>query len=157
MDWNNVLFFLFKLWDWNMDREDLVKMVGNRKRVCLREFPTLLPASSHFWDFSSGSDSKASACSAQDLGSIPRSGRSPGEGNGTPLQYPCLENPMDRGAWWAAVYGVAQSWAWLKRLSSSSRELEPYAATKSSHTTTKISHIANKRHHMPQLRPGTSK
>ena len=43
-----------------------------------------------------------------------------GEGNGTPLQYSCLENPMDRGAWWAAVYGVAQSWTRLKQLSSSS-------------------------------------
>ena len=41
------------------------------------------------------------------------------EGNGTPLQYSCLENPMDRGAWWAAVYGVAQSRTWLKQLSSS--------------------------------------
>ena len=43
-----------------------------------------------------------------------------GEGNGTPLQYSCLENPMDGGAWWAAVYGVAQSWTQLKQLSSSS-------------------------------------
>ena len=43
-----------------------------------------------------------------------------GEGNGNPLQYSCLENPMDGGAWWAAVYGVAQSWARLKQLSSSS-------------------------------------
>ena len=43
------------------------------------------------------------------LGLIPGSGRSPGEGNGTPLQYSCLENPMDRGAWWAAVHGVARS------------------------------------------------
>ena len=43
-----------------------------------------------------------------------------GEGNGNPLQYSCLENPRDRGAWWAAVYGVAQSWTQLKRLSSSS-------------------------------------
>ena len=43
-----------------------------------------------------------------------------GEGNGNPLQYSCLENPRDRGAWWAAVYGVAQSWTRLKRLSSSS-------------------------------------
>ena len=41
-------------------------------------------------------------------------------GNGNPLQYSCLENPRDRGAWWAAVYGVTQSWTWLKRLSSSS-------------------------------------
>ena len=43
-----------------------------------------------------------------------------GEGNGNPLQYSCLESPGDRGAWWAAVYGVAQSWTRLKRLSSSS-------------------------------------
>ena len=46
-----------------------------------------------------GSEGKASACSAGDLGSIPGSGRSPGEGNGNPLQYSCLENPMDRDAW----------------------------------------------------------
>ena len=48
-----------------------------------------------------------SACNVGDLGSIPGSGRSPGEGNGNPLQYSCLENPMDRGAWW--VHGVAKS------------------------------------------------
>ena len=53
------------------------------------------------------------ACNAEDLGSIPGSGRSPGEGNGNPLQYPCLENPMDGGAWWATVRGVAQSWTRL--------------------------------------------
>ena len=47
---------------------------------------------------------------ARDMGSIPGSGRSPGEGNGNPLQYSCLENPMDRGAWWATVHGVAKSW-----------------------------------------------
>ena len=50
-------------------------------------------------DFSGGSDGKASIYSAGDPGSIPGLGRSPGEGNGTPLQYSCLENPMDRGAW----------------------------------------------------------
>ena len=48
--------------------------------------------------------------------------QNPGEGNGTPLQYSCLENPRDRGAWWAAVYGVAQSRTRLKRLSSSSSQ-----------------------------------
>ena len=48
---------------------------------------------------------KTEQCGAGDLGLIPRSGRSPGEGNGKPLQYPCLENLMDRGAWWAAVHG----------------------------------------------------
>ena len=50
-------------------------------------------------DFPGGSDSKASVYSVRDLGSIPGSGRFPGEGNGNPLQYSCLENPMDRGAW----------------------------------------------------------
>ena len=50
-------------------------------------------------DFPGGSDSKASVYNVGDLGSIPGSGRFPGEGNGNPLQYPCLENPMDRGAW----------------------------------------------------------
>ena len=50
-------------------------------------------------DIPGGSDSKATACKAEDLGSIPGSGRSPGEGNGTRLQYSCLENPMDRGGW----------------------------------------------------------
>ena len=50
-------------------------------------------------DVTGGSDGKASACNAGDLGSIPGSGRSPGEGNGNPLQYSCLENFMDRGAW----------------------------------------------------------
>ena len=56
---------------------------------------------------------KEIACNAGDSGSIPGSGRHPGEGNGNPLQYSCLENPRDRGAWWAAIYGVAQSWTRL--------------------------------------------
>ena len=56
-----------------------------------------------------GSEVKASAYNAGDLGSIPGLGRSPGEGNGNPLQYSCLENPMDGGAWWATVHGIAKS------------------------------------------------
>ena len=60
-------------------------------------------------DFPGGSDGKASAYNAGDPGSIPGLGRSPGEGNGNPLQYSCLKNPMDRGAWWATVHGVAES------------------------------------------------
>ena len=63
--------------------------------------------------FPGGSEVKASACNAGDLDSIPRSGRSPGEGNGNSLQYSCLENPMDRGAWWATVHGVAKRWTRL--------------------------------------------
>ena len=56
-----------------------------------------------------GSDGEASACDAGDLASIPGPGRSPGEGNGNPLQCSCLESSMDRGAWWATVRGVAKS------------------------------------------------
>ena len=56
-----------------------------------------------------GSEVKASACNGEDMGLIPGSGRCPGEGNGNPLQYSCLENPMDGGAWWATVHGVAKS------------------------------------------------
>ena len=63
--------------------------------------------------FPDGSDGKASACNAGDLGSIPGLGRSPGEGNGNPLQYSCLENPMDGGAWWATVHRVTKSRIWL--------------------------------------------
>ena len=65
-----------------------------------------------------GSDNKESTCNAEDMGSIPWSGRSPGEGNGNPLQYSCLGNPMDRGAWRATVHGVAKesdmTW-WLNK------------------------------------------
>ena len=60
-------------------------------------------------DFPGGSEVKASAWNAGDLGSISGSGRSSGEGNGNPLQYSCLENPMEGGAWWATVHGVAKS------------------------------------------------
>ena len=56
-------------------------------------------------DFPGGSDGKESACNAEDLGSIPGLGRSPGEGNGNPLKYSCLENCMDRGAWRATIMG----------------------------------------------------
>ena len=60
-------------------------------------------------DFPDGPDCKESASNTGDLGSIPGLGTSPGEGNGNPLQYSCLENPMDRGAWQATVYGIAKS------------------------------------------------
>ena len=58
--------------------------------------------------FPGGAEVKASACNVGDLGSIPGSGRSPGEGNGNPFQYSCLENPMDGGAWWATVHSRKQ-------------------------------------------------
>ena len=61
-------------------------------------------------------DSEESTCSARDTGdalSVPESGRSPGGGNGSPLQYSCLENSMDRGAWWAIIQRVAKNWTQL--------------------------------------------
>ena len=62
------------------------------------------------WGFPEGSDSKESVYKAVGLGLIPGSGRPPGEENGNPLQYSCLENPMNRGAWRATVHGVTKSW-----------------------------------------------
>ena len=59
--------------------------------------------------FPVSSERKESACIVGDPGSIPGSGRPPGEGNGTRLQYSCLENPTDKGAWWATVHGVTKS------------------------------------------------
>ena len=67
--------------------------------------------------FPDSSDSKESACSVGDLVSIPGLGRSPGGGHGNPLQYSCLENPMDRGVWQATVHRVAKSQTRLKQLS----------------------------------------
>ena len=63
----------------------------------------------HCYSFPGGSDGKASACNEGDTGSIPGSGRSPGEGNGNLLQYSCLENSTDGGAWWAVVHAIAKS------------------------------------------------
>ena len=65
--------------------------------------------------FPGGSEGKEPACNTGDLGSITGLGISPWEGNGNPLQYFCLENPMDRGAWQATVYRVQKSWTWLKQ------------------------------------------
>ena len=68
-----------------------------------------LNASFALLGFPGGSAGKESACSVGDLGSIPELGRFPGEGNDYPLQYSCLENSMDRGAWRATVHGVTES------------------------------------------------
>ena len=67
--------------------------------------------------FSGGSDGKEPAFNAGDPGSTPGSERFPGRGHGNPLQYPCLENSMNRGAWQATVHSVKQSWTRLKQLS----------------------------------------
>ena len=63
--------------------------------------------------FPGGSVVKNLPANVEDSGSIPESGRLTGEENGNPLQYSCLGNPMDRGAWWATVHGVAKSWTQL--------------------------------------------
>ena len=76
-------------WDWHIYIIDTMYGIG-------RGFP-------------GGLYGKVSACNAENLGLIPGLGRSPGEGNGNPLQYSCLENPMDGGAWYAPVHGVAKS------------------------------------------------
>ena len=63
-----------------------------------------------FWTSLVAQIVKTPPANAGDAGSVPGLGRSPGEGNGNPLQYSCLENPMDREAWWATVHGVTKSW-----------------------------------------------
>ena len=63
----------------------------------------------YYWSFPCGSDGKESTCNAGDLSLIPGSGRYPGEGNGNALQYSCLENSIDRGAWQASVHGLEKS------------------------------------------------
>ena len=75
--------------------------------------------------FPHSSVGKESSCNTRDLGSIPGSGRSPGEGNGNLLQYSCLENPMDRGTWRATVHGVARVGHDLASKPPSSRALKP--------------------------------
>ena len=80
-------------------------------KICWKRNRLLTPI---FMGFPGGSDSKESACNAGELGLISGLGRSPGEGNGNPLQCSCLKNPMDRGTWWATVNGVSQSRTRLK-------------------------------------------
>ena len=79
-----------------------------------------------FKSFPGGSDGKESTCNTGDLDSIPGLGKSPGEGNGSPLQYSCLEKSMDRGAWQATVHGVAKSWI---QLSDCHFHFSPYQQT----------------------------
>ena len=83
-----------------LEKSDLFKVY---KLMGTREL-----SGSTYKPFPGGSDGKESACNAGDLGLIPGWGRSPGEGNGYPLQYSCLENPIDRGAWQATVHGVTK-------------------------------------------------
>ena len=87
-------YFLFILLKWK--KLEHIFMLSSQRIKLLRGLP-------------GGSEAKASTCNVGNLGSIPGSGRSPGEGNGYPLQYSCLGNPMDRRAWWATVHGVEKS------------------------------------------------
>ena len=87
-------------------QEALVQLLG-REDLMEKGQATIHP--SILGDFPGGSDNKASAYNEGDPGSNPGSGRSPGEGGGNPLQYSCLENPMDREAWWATVHRIAES------------------------------------------------
>ena len=79
---------------------DLYMTTGKTTAICL-------PCSSN---------GKESSCNAEDLDSVSGSGRSSGEGNGNLLQYSCLENPLDRGAWWATICGITKSQTWLSKL-----------------------------------------
>ena len=88
----------------------IVQLLFSRKFIILHVLSTSC--------FPGSLDGKASANNAGDTGSIPGLGRSPGKGNGNPLQYSCLENPMDPGAWWATVHGVAKSRTRLSDFSS---------------------------------------
>ena len=89
--------------------ERLLSTLSNSSRSP-RESKRLPPSVGRFPGSSYG---KESACNTGDPGSVPGSGRSPGEGNGYLFQYSCLENPLDRGAWWATDHGVAKSWTRL--------------------------------------------
>ena len=90
-----------------------------RQVVCQEQWvkPLLLPSNSETQAAVVVKNLPANARDVRNAGSVPGLRRSPGEGNGSPLQYSRLENPMDRGAWWATVHRVTKSWTRLKRLS----------------------------------------
>ena len=123
---NSWLTMLFLVWAAELDQyvfqdtqlEGLSKDIFSKltSSCCLFNFLFYI-------SFPAGLASKESACDAGDLGLIPGLGRSPGEENGYPLQYSCLENSMERGAWWATVHGVAELDA-TERLSLSLCRLE---------------------------------
>ena len=106
-----------KSWKWyyNLDMQDK-KDTGNgrpKSRNWGQEVGVYLRHRGFLYSFWQPLFNNQSACSAGDQSAIPGSGKSPGEGNGNPLQYSCLENPMDGGAWQATVHGVAKSRTWL--------------------------------------------
>ena len=91
---------------------------------CWASFHVFISHVCLLWGFPGDLEVKVPACNAGELGSISGLGRSPGEGNGNPLQYFCLETPMDRGAWWAILHGVAKSWPRLNDFTFTRSSLE---------------------------------
>ena len=84
--------------------------MGSQSLTQLKQLSNSSSSSSYMhWGFPDGSVAKNLPENAGDVGSVPGSGRPPGERNGSPLQYSCLENPMDGGAWWATVHGITKS------------------------------------------------
>ena len=106
-------FFLFPQINWFISFFLCILADWDFLLFCLSNFVFLIYIFYWYIVDSLDSDSKESACNARDLGLIPRSWKSSGEGNGYPLQYFCLKNSIDRGAWWATVQGVAKSQTWL--------------------------------------------
>ena len=103
--------WLNRNWDFTPFVARVLPTVDNFQRNCLSlPFFFLWGVALDLRGLPSGSDGKESAYSAGDLGLIPGLGQFPGKGKGYPLQYFCLENRMDRGAWWATVHGVAKCW-----------------------------------------------
>ena len=95
--------------EWNQPPTNWFRLAELQNSSSGRRFVLLDFTTVRLRGFPGGSDGKESACNAGDPGSNPGLGRSPGEGNGNPLQYSCLENPTHRGAWRATVHGVAKS------------------------------------------------
>ena len=108
---------LSKLWELVMDREAWHAAGVAKIQTQLSNWTDRLPILWYFLrlplGFLGGSEGKEFSWNAKDSGANPELGRSLGEGNGNSLQYSCLENPTDRGAWWATVHGVAKSRTWL--------------------------------------------
>ena len=98
------------------DNHKSMKLEEKKKKNYLSLFPSI-HTHTHTHRLPWWLSDKESACKLGDIGLIPGSGRSPGEENDNPLQYSCLENPVDWEAWWATVHGVSKSRTQLKRLS----------------------------------------
>ena len=104
---------LLKMYCSSLFMGHVFKCLNRPKQITCSGPDSMQEGITQWYDFPGGSDSKEPGFSEGDPGLIPRLGRSPGEGNGNPLQYSCLKNLMDGGAWQATVHGVAKSWTQL--------------------------------------------